>query len=76
MVQLTLPANSCVKPGKTWPKPLNSARLIEFRIYRCNPNDGANPPHRHLFRRATRLPASRGRQLRAVSAQMVIRLTN
>src|SRR5271170_5351118 len=43
MVQLTLPANSRIKPGKTWPKPANAARLTEFRIYRWNPDDGANP---------------------------------
>ena len=43
MVQLTLPENSRIKPGKTWPKPANAARLTEFRIYRWNPDDGANP---------------------------------
>ena len=43
MVQLTLPANSRIKPGKTWPKPANAARLTEFRIYRWNPDDGLNP---------------------------------
>jgi succinate dehydrogenase / fumarate reductase, iron-sulfur subunit len=43
MVQLTLPKNSKVGPGKTWPKPANGANLKEFRIYRWNPEDGANP---------------------------------
>ena len=43
MVQLTLPENSRIKPGKTWPKPASAARLTEFRIYRWNPDDGANP---------------------------------
>ncbi len=43
MVQLTLPENSRVKPGKTWPKPANVKRTTEFRIYRWNPDDGANP---------------------------------
>src|ERR1700722_16856424 len=43
MVQLTLPENSRVKPGKTWPKPANTKRLTEFQIYRWNPDDGANP---------------------------------
>ena len=43
MVQLTLPENSRIKPGKTWPKPANATRLAEFRIYRWNPDDGANP---------------------------------
>ena len=39
----TLPKNSRIKPGKTWPKPANAARLTEFRIYRWNPDEGANP---------------------------------
>ena len=43
MVQLTLPENSRIKPGKTWPKPVDATRLTEFRIYRWNPDDGANP---------------------------------
>ena len=43
MVQLTLPENSRIKPGKTWPKPANAKRTTEFRIYRWNPDDGANP---------------------------------
>jgi succinate dehydrogenase / fumarate reductase, iron-sulfur subunit len=43
MVQLTLPENSRIKPGKTWPRPANATRLTEFRIYRWNPDDGANP---------------------------------
>ena len=43
MVQLTLPENSRIKPGKTWPKPASAKRLTEFRIYRWNPDDGANP---------------------------------
>ena len=43
MVQLTLPENSRIKPGKTWPKPANATRLAEFRIYRWNPDDGSNP---------------------------------
>jgi succinate dehydrogenase / fumarate reductase, iron-sulfur subunit len=43
MVQLTLPQNSRVKPGRRWPKPANAKRLTEFRIYRWNPDDGANP---------------------------------
>src|SRR3984893_4757362 len=43
MVQLTLPENSRVKSGKTWPKPASATRLTEFRVYRWNPDDGANP---------------------------------
>src|ERR1700691_3808495 len=43
MVQLTLPENSRIKPGKTWPKPANAKKTTELRIYRWNPDDGANP---------------------------------
>jgi succinate dehydrogenase / fumarate reductase iron-sulfur subunit len=43
MVQLTLPENSRVTAGKIWPKPASAKRLTEFRIYRWNPDDGANP---------------------------------
>jgi succinate dehydrogenase / fumarate reductase iron-sulfur subunit len=43
MVQLNLPKNSRVGKGKTWPSPVSAAPLKEFRIYRWNPDDGANP---------------------------------
>ena len=43
MAQFTLPKNSQITEGKTWPKPAGSNRLSEFRIYRWNPDDGANP---------------------------------
>jgi succinate dehydrogenase / fumarate reductase iron-sulfur subunit len=43
MVQLTLPRNSVVKQGKVWPKPQGATRLKEFRIYRWDPEDEANP---------------------------------
>jgi succinate dehydrogenase / fumarate reductase iron-sulfur subunit len=43
MVQFTLPKNSRPKPGKTWPKPANTTRLTEFRVYRWNPDEDANP---------------------------------
>ncbi len=43
MVQLTLPQNSKVRKGKTWPKPQGSAKLREFRIYRYSPEDGQPP---------------------------------
>jgi succinate dehydrogenase / fumarate reductase iron-sulfur subunit len=43
MVQLTLPKNSRVGKGKTWPSPVSAAPLKEFRIYRWNPDDDANP---------------------------------
>jgi succinate dehydrogenase / fumarate reductase iron-sulfur subunit len=43
MAQFTLPKNSRITEGKSWPKPTGSNRLSEFRIYRWNPDDGANP---------------------------------
>jgi succinate dehydrogenase / fumarate reductase iron-sulfur subunit len=43
MVQLTLPKNSQVGTGKTWPKPQGARTLREFRIYRWNPDDGQKP---------------------------------
>ncbi|MGA1635804.1 MAG: succinate dehydrogenase iron-sulfur subunit, partial [Gemmobacter sp.] len=42
MVQLTLPQNSKVRVGKTWPRP-DAKNLRTFRIYRWNPDDGENP---------------------------------
>jgi succinate dehydrogenase / fumarate reductase iron-sulfur subunit len=43
MVEFTLPANSRVTTGKTWPKHGDSKTLTEFRIYRWNPDDSENP---------------------------------
>ena len=43
MVELALPKNSQVKPGKTWPKPAHAKALKEFRIYRWDPDTGDNP---------------------------------
>ena len=43
MVQLTLPKNSQVRPGKTWPKPAGATKLKEYRIYRWDPDDDRNP---------------------------------
>ena len=42
MAEFTLPKNSRITEGKTWPKP-DGAKLTEFRIYRWNPDDGENP---------------------------------
>jgi succinate dehydrogenase / fumarate reductase iron-sulfur subunit len=42
MVEFALPKNSRITTGKTWPKPA-AKNLKEFRIYRWNPDDGANP---------------------------------
>ena len=43
MVEFTLPKNSKVGEGKTWPHPANAKAETEFRIYRWNPDDGKNP---------------------------------
>ncbi|MEP1441700.1 MAG: succinate dehydrogenase iron-sulfur subunit [Hyphomicrobiales bacterium] len=43
MVQLTLPKNSTISAGKTWPKPDGATNLTEYRIYRWNPDDQENP---------------------------------
>ena len=43
MVQLTLPKNSRVTGGKTWPKPANQKNLKEFKIYRYDPDGDSNP---------------------------------
>ncbi len=43
MVQLTLPKNSKISKGKTWPKPEGAKATREFRVYRWNPDDGQNP---------------------------------
>jgi succinate dehydrogenase iron-sulfur subunit len=43
MVQFTLPRNSRPTEGKSWPRPGSGRRLREFRIYRYDPDAGANP---------------------------------
>ncbi len=43
MVELALPKNSRPAPGKTWPRPPGAANVREFRVYRWNPDDDANP---------------------------------
>ncbi len=43
MVELTLPKNSKVKKGKTWPKLEGARNLREYRIYRWSPDDEENP---------------------------------
>ena len=40
MVQLTLPKNSRMTTGKTWPKPEGANTLRKVQIYRWNPDDG------------------------------------
>jgi succinate dehydrogenase / fumarate reductase, iron-sulfur subunit len=43
MAEFTLPANSKVGVGKTWPAPAGARRVREFRIYRWNPENKKNP---------------------------------
>jgi succinate dehydrogenase / fumarate reductase, iron-sulfur subunit len=43
MVELTLPKNSQIKQGKTWPKPEGATNLREYRVYRWSPDDDENP---------------------------------
>ena len=43
MVELALPKNSRPTVGKTWPRPAKSTNVREFRVYRWNPDDAANP---------------------------------
>jgi succinate dehydrogenase / fumarate reductase iron-sulfur subunit len=43
MVELTLPKNSQIRQGKTWPKPEGATNLREYRIYRWSPDDDENP---------------------------------
>ncbi len=42
MVELTLPRNSRMISGKTWPRPAGT-NVRAFRIYRYNPDSGGNP---------------------------------
>ena len=44
MVQFTLPRNSKVGVGKSWPKPAAAKGTVtEVRVYRYNPDEAANP---------------------------------
>jgi succinate dehydrogenase / fumarate reductase iron-sulfur subunit len=43
MVQLTLPKNSTVQNGKTWPAPAGAKNTRAFKVYRYDPEDGRNP---------------------------------
>ena len=43
MVEFTLPKNSRVTEGKTWPGKPGARNEREFRVYRWNPDDGNNP---------------------------------
>jgi succinate dehydrogenase iron-sulfur subunit len=43
MASITLPKNSRVATGKTWPSPEGASRTKRFRIYRWDPDCGGNP---------------------------------
>ncbi len=43
MAEFTLPANSTVQTGKTFPPPAGAKRTKTFKIYRWDPDTGANP---------------------------------
>ena len=43
MAEFQLPANSRVRPGKTHKAAPGAKRLREFKVYRWDPDDGANP---------------------------------
>jgi succinate dehydrogenase / fumarate reductase iron-sulfur subunit len=43
MAEFTLPKNSRVTEGRAWPKAAGASKTTEFRVYRWNPDDGANP---------------------------------
>ena len=43
MVQFTLPKNSKITAGKTWPRSAGARNPCEFRVYRWNPDDASNP---------------------------------
>ena len=43
MVEFTLPKNSKITKGQTWPHAPKAAHESEFHIYRWSPDDGANP---------------------------------
>ncbi len=43
MVELTLPKNSKIVVGKSWPKPASEEDLKTFKIYRYDPDKSGNP---------------------------------
>ena len=43
MAEFNLPKNSRVTEGQKWPAPAAATNTTEFRVYRWNPDDKANP---------------------------------
>ncbi len=43
MAEFTLPKNSKITKGKQWPAPAEAKKTREFKVYRYDPDSGANP---------------------------------
>ena len=43
MAQFTLPANSVIKPGRTFKSSTNSKNIKKVTVYRYEPDSGENP---------------------------------
>ncbi|MEM9045600.1 MAG: succinate dehydrogenase iron-sulfur subunit [Pseudomonadota bacterium] len=43
MAEFTLPKNSTITVGKTWPKPAGATNLKTVKVYRWDPDSGENP---------------------------------
>lgn len=43
MAEFTLPKNSRIVHGKTWPKPENAKNIRAFKVYRWSPDEKKNP---------------------------------
>src|SRR5712671_2428708 len=43
MAEFSLPANSKIGIGNTFPGPPGATRVRDFKVYRWNPDDGKNP---------------------------------
>ncbi|MFN3920005.1 MAG: succinate dehydrogenase iron-sulfur subunit [Methylohalobius sp.] len=43
MVSFRLPPKSRVQPGKTWPAPEGAEQILKVKVYRWDPESGANP---------------------------------
>ena len=43
MAEFSLPKNSRISKGKTWPAPAGASNVRTFKVYRWDPDDDANP---------------------------------
>ncbi|MEM8841690.1 MAG: succinate dehydrogenase iron-sulfur subunit, partial [Pseudomonadota bacterium] len=43
MVEFSLPKNSKITVGKTWPKPEGATNVKTVKVYRWDPDTGENP---------------------------------